>query len=98
MHSKGQTEGNRLARLREAQGLSQRELAAKVTSVYGAGSGGPVQDRTIKRWEEGGAIPQRHWAQLADIFGVSIAYLLGLDADDDNGDGDGDGGLRSAAA
>lgn len=67
---------NRLRRLREADGLSRAELATRVSSPYG--NRRRVHERTIDRWERG-TIPERHWHELATIFGVSVAYLLGLD-------------------
>lgn len=75
---------NRLRRLREAQGLSQQELADRITSSYGPCE--TVHKRTVDRWERG-TIPGRHWPQLAELFGVSVSHLLGLDGPDgDNGD------------
>lgn len=69
--------GNRVAELREAQGLTQTKLAAQCDVV----------EITVRRWEAGKPIPERQWARLTEIFGVSVAYLLGLDKEDSNGNG-----------
>lgn len=75
---------NRLAKLRAAYGLSQKELAARIPSARSGRAS--VHERTIDRWERGEtSIPERHWHELATIFGVSVAHLLMLD--EPNGDG-----------
>lgn len=72
----------RLGLLREGQELSRFELAQRVG----------VSERTVRRWEKGETgIPRGNWDRLSEIFGVSVAHLLGLD---DNGT---DGGSRKAA-
>ena len=88
--SKGTPRGNRLAELREARFSgptleSRRQLAVMVR----------VSTRTIYRWEVGGHAKSRTStaAYLSEIFGVSPAYLLGID---DNGEGNGPG-LRAVA-
>ena len=64
---------NRLARLRAAQEISRSELA----ELFG------VHERTVYRWETGETpIPEKHWERLSELFGVSVAYLLGLNGDD----------------
>lgn len=69
---------NRLARLREGQGLDRYELAKLIG----------VHERTIYRYEAGtSGIPDSTKGALATIFGVSIAYLMGWEIDG-NGNGD----------
>jgi transcriptional regulator with XRE-family HTH domain len=83
---------NRLKRLRKAQGWSREQLAAHIPSDYGSRRGS-IDSRRIRRWELGeSSIPEKRWTELADLFGVSIAHLLGLD-----NDSDGDDGVRVAA-
>ena len=84
---------NRLARLREAQGLTQKELAALLPAVRKSREK-TIDSRTVDRWEKGvTSIPDSRWHELADIFGVSVAHLLALDDDGGNGNG----GLRQVA-
>lgn len=67
---------NRIGRLRNGQGLTTTQLGAICE----------VHENTVRRWEQGATpLPQKYWAQLSELFGVSVAYLLGLS--DDNGDG-----------
>lgn len=69
---------NNLGRLRGAQKLSQRELAAMLPSNRQQRD--TIHERTIDRWERGTIpIPQRYWQPLADIFGCSITHLLKLE-------------------
>jgi len=73
-----------LRRLREAQGLTREQLAARLTP---ARSGEHLNVRTLDRWEAGeSGIPETHWPELCEIFGVSVAFLLNWD-DEPNGDG-----------
>lgn len=59
---------NRLKELRKEKKLTQEELAQKIN----------VTKLTISRWERGERLPKSDKAQeLADIFGVNTAYLLG---------------------
>ena len=59
---------NRLKELRKEKKLTQQELA----DIIG------VTKRTYIYWEKGERIPKSDKAQqLADYFGVSVAYLLG---------------------
>jgi transcriptional regulator with XRE-family HTH domain len=63
---------NRIAALRKAAGLSQAGLAARVSP--------PVDKRTISRWEnQEVAIPDERKLELAGLFGVPAAHLLGWD-------------------
>ena len=58
----------RLRQLREAKGITQKELGA----VFGS------QKSVISNWEARQSIPRAHiLSQLADSFDVSIDYLLG---------------------
>lgn len=85
---------NRLQALREASGLTRAELAARLSSTHREGK--HLNERTIRRWErQETPIPQGRWEELSEIFGVSVAHLLGVDADDDNGNGN--GGVRAVA-
>jgi transcriptional regulator with XRE-family HTH domain len=57
-----------LLRLRVASCLSQRRLAQLIG----------VELTTLGSWERGEQrIPMRHREQLAELFGVSVDYLLG---------------------
>ena len=59
--------GERIAKLRETSGLTQAELAEKLG----------VTDRAVSKWETGGGYPDiTLLAPIADVFGVSIDYLL----------------------
>lgn len=63
---------NRLKELRKEKKLTQQELA----DIIG------VTKRTYIYWEKGERIPKSDKAQqLADYFGVSVAYLLGYQDD-----------------
>lgn len=65
---------NRLSHLMKAQRLTTTEVAARIGK----------HEATVARWRKGQiAIPEKYWAQLAAIFGVSVAHLLGLDEDED---------------
>ena len=56
-----------LINLRTAAGLTQAELGAKLN----------YSDKTISKWERGEAIPDAFvLTQLAELFGVSVDYLL----------------------
>jgi transcriptional regulator with XRE-family HTH domain len=59
---------NRVRELRKARGLKPHDLAAKLR----------VDTSTITRWESGrGAIPDHRKIQLANLFDVSVAYVMG---------------------
>lgn len=75
---------NRIGRLRKAQGLTTTDLG----SICG------VHEHTVRRWENagpGGGVPDKHKIRLAELFGVSISYLMGWD------EPDGGNGQRVAA-
>lgn len=68
---------NNLRRLRVAAEISQEKLAREIN----------VANRTVVRWERGESqIPAKHWGWLADRFGVSQAYLLGIDGNNHGGE------------
>lgn len=76
---------NRLTALREAADLLPVDVASRLR----------VTERTVYRWERGeSAIPDRHKLALAELFGVSVAWLMRWE---DQGNGNGDGGQRQAA-
>ena len=59
---------NRLKELRQEKKLSQKELAENIGVHY----------RTLQNWENGESqIKPKKAQQLADLFGVSVGYLLG---------------------
>lgn len=63
---------NRLKELRKSRKMKQAELADLIG----------VSSRTISHWEKGEReITSNKLGQLADLFGVSIPYLLGYDTD-----------------
>lgn len=63
---------NRLKELRKSRKMKQAELADLIE----------VSSRTISYWEKGKReIASNKLGQLADLFGVSIPYLLGYDTD-----------------
>ena len=58
-----------IIKLRTEAGLTQAELGEKLN----------YSDKTISKWERGEAIPDAYvLTQMAEIFGVSVDYLLGL--------------------
>ena len=61
----------RLAELREEAGFKPYDISAKLR----------VHPQTVSRWESGGTIPDSRKFDLANLFGVSIAYLMGWDDD-----------------
>jgi transcriptional regulator with XRE-family HTH domain len=63
----------RLKRLRLTQKIAQDALGEQLG----------VTGRTVRRWETGRtSIPDRHKFALADMFGVSVLYLLAWDDND----------------
>lgn len=64
--------GERLIRLRKKNGYSQQEVAEKIT----------VTRQTISNWETGqGAPPLDKAAELAQLYGISLDELAGLQKD-----------------
>ena len=61
---------NRLAELRRASGLKQVTIAAHVDR----------DPQSLYRWEKGD-IPREAREPLADLFGVSVAWLMGWGED-----------------
>jgi transcriptional regulator with XRE-family HTH domain len=69
---------NRIAQLRGASGLSRQDVATRLG----------VSERTVYRWETGeSSVPDVTKLELAGMFGVSVAWLLGWESDGDGGDG-----------
>lgn len=68
------TFGEKLQELRKQQGLSQEELAGRIT----------VSRQSISKWELGTAVPDtENIVQLSKLFGVSTDYLLHDDYESD---------------
>jgi transcriptional regulator with XRE-family HTH domain len=75
---------NRIASLRAASGLTRSDVAARL---------GLKSERTVYRWETGeSGVPDASKLELAAMFGVSVAWLMGWEGEDN-----GDGGRRVAA-
>jgi transcriptional regulator with XRE-family HTH domain len=75
---------NRLTILRQANKWSQRELAQRLAPKP---NGQHLHERTICRWEAGESqIPDERKAELADVFGVSVAWLMGWEGNGGNGE------------
>ena len=73
---KDQSFGRRLARLRQAAGYSQRELAAELG----------ISQRMVFYYEQGaGHLPTHLLPRLAKALGVSADQLLGLEKEKRNG-------------
>lgn len=61
---------NRIKELRTQKGISQRALA---TDMY-------VNQTAVSQWERGATNPSTEMTlRLAEYFGVSVDYLLGVD-------------------
>jgi transcriptional regulator with XRE-family HTH domain len=76
---------NRIASLRRAAKLSQRQLAERMA----------VRVETVSRWERGkNKISDEDKLTLASLFGVSVGFLMGWD--EPNG-GNGDNGESEVA-
>ena len=59
---------NRLKELRKEKKLSQKEIAKEMS----------ISEKTLSRWENGESqIKPEKAQQLADLFGVSVGYLMG---------------------
>lgn len=61
---------NRIAELRKERGLTLKQLGASLE----------IRDNTLSQYETGKRQPrdQETWQKLADYFGVSVAYLMGV--------------------
>lgn len=59
----------RIKELRTKKGLSQEQLAKIIN----------IDRTTINKYESGKNKPNRYVGKLADLFGVSADYILGLD-------------------
>ena len=56
-----------LSELRQASGMTQLELGERLN----------YSDKTVSKWERGESIPDAGMLkQIADVFGVSVDYLL----------------------
>lgn len=61
-----------IIKLRTGAGMTQAELGARLN----------YSDKTVSKWERGEAIPDAFvLTQLADIFGVSVDYLLSTETE-----------------
>lgn len=59
---------SKLRKLRKAKNMTQSELAKAIK----------VSEKTISRWEKDKTLMKANKAkELADLFGVSVGYLLG---------------------
>lgn len=66
------TEGNRLHRLR----VASRHRAYEIAEFC------EVDRRTYLAWEQGRSpIPEMPRALLSDLYGVSVAHIMGVDVD-----------------
>ena len=66
--------GERITVLREARGLSQRDLSDELAKL-----GLVVRRETITQWENGTRdLKTEYLAKLSEFFGVSADWLLGL--------------------
>lgn len=66
---------NRIRWFRESEDLSLRALSVRIDP-----SGNGPDTRTINRWETGeNGVPDYRKRDLARVFGVSIAFLMGWD-------------------
>lgn len=71
----GDVDVNRIKKLRENNGITQKFLA----EIVG------VNIRTLQHYEKGDTVPRLHKAQIiADYFGVSVPYLLGYVDENEN--------------
>jgi transcriptional regulator with XRE-family HTH domain len=70
--------GNRIAFLREIQGLKPVDIASRIG----------VSENTALRWERGVVqIPDERKLQLAALFDVSVGFLMGWpETNDKNGE------------
>lgn len=67
---------NRIRFFREAQDLSYADVTSRLR----------VTERTVRRWEAGQAVPDKQKFALADLFGVSVVFLMGWEGDNGNGE------------
>ena len=70
------TFGERFKQLRLKKGYTQQEMTDQLTELCGYA----VSRSTLGMWESGKRVPQRETLEvIANIFGVSIDWLLGRD-------------------
>jgi transcriptional regulator with XRE-family HTH domain len=67
MQSMQTASANRLVELRKQSGLLRSQIAGALR----------VDQSTLWRWEHGATIPDHKKLELAKLFGVSPAYLMG---------------------
>ena len=75
------TTGKRIKELREKRGMSQVDLADKIS----------VSKQTLYKYENDiiTNIPSDKIESIAKVFNISPAYLMGWQSDDDSSDSDG---------
>jgi transcriptional regulator with XRE-family HTH domain len=72
---------NRIVELRKAMGLSARQVGLRVQEI----SGQQATERTVYRWERGETgIPDTQKLALADLFSVSVPWLMAWDEPNGN--------------
>ena len=65
--------GENIKHFRKAQKISQEELAVKLNVVR----------QTVSKWENGLSVPDADvLVRMADLLGVSVSQLLGVETDD----------------
>lgn len=68
---------NRIAKLRRMSGLERVDVAARLR----------VSERTVYRWERGETqVPDEFKLELAEMFAVSVPWLMGWETDNDGND------------
>lgn len=71
-----------LRELRKKRGLTQAELAELLTAKMGQ----ECYRTTVNKWERGVHEPSGHFLKaLAEIYNVTVDFLLGTEFDDSNG-------------
>ena len=73
----GNDVGKRIARLRKKNGWSQNELAEKLN----------ISDKAVSKWENGGMPSVDLFPKLAQLFNVTIDYLMLGDGETEPSDG-----------
>lgn len=70
-----QLPANRLRELRLARGWK----AYNVAHLLGEMTGESHDPGTVRRWETGGSIRDDYKFALAELYGVSVTYMMGWD-------------------
>jgi transcriptional regulator with XRE-family HTH domain len=69
--------GRNIRRARKHLGLTQDELAARITRFYAdAGEPARVTQSNVSRWEKGQHVPLKHLAALLYVLGQDAAYFV----------------------